>query len=228
MIIPSVYLKGGTLVDPKDGEKIEDVTGCLDTISLCQEFTIVYLDKVQETKEFGKKVMHRTSCCVEIELNSEDEVLDILDSGANSVILNKDHQLHSLGEFLPRERIVCKLPDQECSVAELAEEINDLKHRSSTFLLCPKKASLADESCLVESIKELKTHLCDDVKLILSIDGVILSSTISQLHFLGVQVQLSTTWLLNDLSLGEIIASCLKSDRSDGLYPTLVVSLLCI
>lgn len=209
-------------MDPKDGKNVEDVAGCLDTISLCPEFTIVYLDKLQETKEFGKKAMLITSCCVEIEVNSEDEVLDLLDTGANRVILNRDRLLHDWGEFLPRERIVCKLPYENCYIAELAKEINDLKHRSCTFLLCPQKASLADETCLVESIKELKTHLRDDVKLVLSISGVILCSTISQLHFLGVQLQLSTTWLLNELSLGEIIASCLKSDRSDGLYPTLV------
>lgn len=46
MIILSVYLKGGILVDLKDGEKIEDVIGCFDIIFLCLEFIIVYFDKV--------------------------------------------------------------------------------------------------------------------------------------------------------------------------------------
>lgn len=35
--------------------------------------------------------MYRIFCCVEIELNFEDEVLDILDFGVNSVIFNKDY-----------------------------------------------------------------------------------------------------------------------------------------
>lgn len=212
-------------MDPRDGKNVEDISGCLSTITLCAEVTIVYLDKLREAKEFGKSLMDITSFCVEYEADSEDEVLDLLDAGANRVILSKD-RLRGFGQFIPKERTTCKLPEAGCSIAQLTKEINNLKESSSSFILCCSKDSVADEASLVEFAKEVKTHLCDDVKLILSINEVISYSTISQLHFLGVQVQLSTTWLLNELSLGQIIASCFKSDRSDGLYPTLVVSVL--
>lgn len=79
-----------------------------------------------------------------------------------------------MGEFLFRERIVCKLFDLECFVVELVEEINDLKYRFSIFFLCFKKVFFVDELCFVDFIKELKIYLCDDVKFILLIDGVIL------------------------------------------------------
>lgn len=224
MIIPSLYLKEGTLVDPRNGQNVQDVPGCLGAISLCSEFTIVYLDKEKETKEFGMSLVDITSCGVQCETYNEDEVLDLLDNGANRVILNKD-QLREFGQFMPKERISCKLSDAEPSgIEELTKEINNLKERSSSFLLPYKKDSQVDEASLVEFTKELKTSLCDDVRLIISVYEVISYPTIAQLHSLGVQVQLSATWLLNELSLGQIIASCLKSDRPDGLFPTLVVS----
>lgn len=223
MIIPSLYLREGTLVDPINGKNVQDVAACLDIISLCPEFAIVYLDKLKETKEFGRKLVDITSCCVEYEADSKDEVLDLLDNGASRVLLGKDH-LHGFGQCIPRERITCKLtagPDS--STEELAKEINNLKERTCSFLL-QFSFSPIDKASLVAFTKELKSSVCGDMRLILSLNQLISCSTISQLHSLGVQVQTSATWLLNELSLGQIIASCLKSDRPDGLFPTLVVS----
>ena len=213
-------------MDPSNGKNVQDLSACLDIISLCPEFTIVYLDKLNETEEFGKKLIHATSsCCVECEATSTEDVLDLLDSGANYVILGKEHLLNGFGQFIPKERFLCKLTGSETSIEELGQEINSLKERTSTFLLPYERDSQVDEPSLVEFAKELKSSLCDhDVRLILSVDQVIPYSTIAQLHSLGVQIQMNATWLLNELSLGQIISSCLKSDRPDGLIPTLVVS----
>lgn len=222
MIIPCLHLRKGTLVDPSNEKNVQDLTACLDIISLCPEFAIVYLDKLKETKEFGKKLVHTTSSsCVEYEADSTEEVLDLLDIGANHVVLGKEH-LDGFGQFVPKERIVCKLTG--AAIEELCDEINNLKERTSTFLLPYGRDSQVDEPSLVEFAKELKSSLCDNVRLILSVDHVISYSTISQLHSLGVPIQMNATWLLNELSLGQIIASCLRSDRPDGLIPTLVVS----
>ena len=222
MIIPCLHLRKGTLVDPSNGKNVQDLTACLDIISLCPEFAIVYLDKLKETKEFGTKLVHTTSSsCVEYEADSTEEVLDLLDIGANHVVLGKEH-LDGFGQFVPKERTVCKLTG--AAIEELCDEINNLKERSSTFLLPYGRDSQVDEPSLVEFAKELKSSLCDNVRLILSVDHVISYSTISQLHSLGVPIQMNATWLLNELSLGQIIASCLRSDRPDGLIPTLVVS----
>lgn len=210
-------------MDPSNGKNVQDLSACLDLISLCPEFAIVYLDKLKETEEFGKKLVQTTSCCVEYEADSAEEVLDLLDIGANRVILCKEH-LHDFGQFIPKERIVCKLTGSETPIEELSEEINNLKERTSTVLLPYERDSQVDEASLVEFAKELKSSLCDNVRLILSVNHVISYSTISQLHALGVQIQMNATWLLNELSLGQIISSCLKSDRPDGLIPTLVVS----
>jgi len=209
-------------VDPSNGENVQGLSTCLDIISLCPEFAIVYLDKLKETKEFGKKLVHATSCCgVEYEADSAEEVLDLLDGGANHVILSKEH-LDVSGQFIPKERIICKLTGSETSIGELGKDINNLKERTSSFLLPYEGDSQVDEPLLVGFAKELKSSLCDDVRLILSVDDMISYSTISQLHSLGVQVRMNATWLLNELSLGQIISSCLKSDRPDGLIPTLV------
>ena len=211
-------------MDPVNGKNVQDVSACLDLISLCPEFVIVYLDNLKETKEFGKTLVDITSCYVEYEADSVEEVLDLLDAGVNRVILGKDH-LHGFGQFVPNERITCKLPaGPDISIEELAKEINNLKEGTSSFLLSHKSDSQVDEESVVEFTKELKSCLCDDVRLTLSFNQLISYSTISQLHSLGVQVQLCATLLLNELSLGRIIASCLKSDRPDGFFPTLVVS----
>jgi len=213
-------------VDPSNGKSVQDLSVCLEIISLCPEFTVVYLDKLKETEEFGKKLVHSTSSCgVEYEADSAEEVLDLLDSGANHVILGKDH-LNDFGQFVPKERIVCKLTGSETSIEELVKDINNLKERTSSFLLPYERDSQVNEPSVVEFAKELKSSLCDNVRLILSVDYIISYATIAQLHFHGVQVQMNATWLLNVLSLGQIISSCLKSDRPDGLIPTLVVSYL--
>ena len=224
MIIPCLHLRNGTLVDPSNGKNVQDLSVCLDIISLCPEFTVVYLDKLKETEEFGKKLVLATSSSgVEYEAESAEEVLDLLDSGATHVILGKDH-LNVFDKFIPKERIICKLTGSETSIEELRKDINNLKERTSSFLLPYERDSQVNEPSVVEFAKELKNSLCGNVRLILAVDHMISYSTISQLHFLGVQVQLNATWLLNELSLGQIISSCLKSDRPDGLIPTLVVS----
>ena len=227
MIIPCLYLKQGNLVDPSSGQSVQDVSSCLQTISLCPECAIVALDTEKETIEFAKYLVGFTSCSAEYEADNVDELLDLLDSGANRVVLDKN-SLNNFGQFVSKERITCKLSDATIatsSVEELRKEIDGVKERTSSFLLS-KNVSQVDEASLVESAKEIKNFLCGDARLILSVNlnEVISCTAISQLQNLGVDVQISATCLLNELSLGQIIASCLKSDRPDGLYPTLVVS----
>lgn len=211
-------------MDPINGKNIQDVSVCLDLISLCPELAIVYLDKLKETKEFGRKLVDITSCCVEYEADSVDEVLDLLDTGVNRVTLSKDH-LRGFGQqLIPKDRITCEITaGPGISTEELAKEIHNLKENSSSFVLCCKNSKV-DETSLVGFTKELKRSVCLDVRLVLSINQLISYSAISQLHSLGVQVQISAAWLLNELSLGKIITSCLTSDRPDELFPTLVVS----
>ena len=211
-------------MDPSNGKNVQDLSACLDIISMCPEFSVVYLDKLKETEEFGKKLVHGGSCCVEYEADSAEDVLDLLDSGANHVILDKEH-LDGFGQFIPKERIICKLTaSQKTTSEELRKDINTLKERASSFLLPYERESQVDEPSLVQFAKELKSSVCDHVRLIVSVDHIISYSTISQLHSLGVHIQINATWLLNELSLGQIISCCLKSDRPDGLIPTLVVS----
>ncbi|KAL9950266.1 hypothetical protein ACROYT_G042741 [Oculina patagonica] len=223
MIIPSLYLREGTIVDPINGKNVQDVSACLDIISLCPDIAIVCLDKLKETKEFGRKLVDITTCCVECETDSIDEVLDLLDNGASRVILGKEH-MQGFGQCIPKERITCKLTaSPESSPEELAKEINNLKERTCSFLLQFTFSPIVEVS-LVEFTEDLKSSVCGDVRLLFIFPYQLIScSTISQLHSLGVDVQTSATRLLDELSLGEIIASCLKSDRSDGLFPTLVV-----
>ena len=224
MIIPCLHLRKGTLVDPSNGKNVQDLSACLDIVSLCPEFSVVYLDKLKETEEFGKKLAVARSCCVEYGADSAEDLLDLLDSGASHVILGKEH-LDGFRQFIPKERIICKLTaSRETASEELRKDINNLKERTSGFLLPYERDFQVDEPSLVGFAKELKSSLCDNVRLIISVDHIISYSTISQLHSLGVQIQMNATWLLNDLSLGQIISSCLKSDRPDGLIPTLVVS----
>lgn len=219
MIIPCLYLKQGSLVDPSNGQNVQDVSTCLDKISLCPEISIVFLDTKKETKEFGKKLVKISACCVQYEAENEDELLDLLDVGANRVVLAKD-RLNDFGQSIPEERITYKF-DANSSTEQLTKEIIDTKDRISSFLL-PKRVSQVDEVALVEFVQKVKNSLCDDFRLILSLNEEISCSTISQLHALGIDVQLSATCLLNELGLGQVIASCLKADRPDGLFPTLV------
>ena len=224
MIIPCLHLRKGTLVDPSNGQNVEDLSAYLDIVSLCPEISVVYLDKLKETEEFGKKLVHARSCCVAYEADNAEDVLDLLDSGANQVILRKEH-LDGFGQFIPKERIICKLPASKYTASEeLRKDISNLKETTSGFLLSYEGDSQVDEPSLIEFAKELNRSLCDHVRLIASVNHIISYSTVSQLHSLGVQIQVNATWLLNELSLGQIISSCLKSDRPDGLIPTLVVS----
>jgi len=223
MIIPCLYLKQGSLVDPSNGQSVKDVPSYLEKVSLCPEFAIVFLDTEKETKEFGRKLVDIGSCCVECEAGNEDELVDLLDSGVNRVIIRKD-RLTGFSEFISKERTTCQLSGAENPIEELTREISSIRERTSCFLL-PMDISKVDEQSLVEFVKEIK-NICGDARLILSVNlsEVISYTSISKLHSLGIDVQISAKRLSNELSLGQIIASCLKSDRPDGLFPTLVVS----
>lgn len=64
---------------------------CFDIVLLCLEFFVVYLDKLKEIEEFGKKFVVVRFCCVEYGVDSVEDLLDLLDSGVSYVIFGKEY-----------------------------------------------------------------------------------------------------------------------------------------
>ena len=228
MIIPCLYIKKGKVVDPKNHQHIDVnlMPKFLAEISLCPEVAIICLDREPKTNDSMWDLMKMNSCSVQCATENVNALMDLLDNGAKHVVVRKECLSDDLPlSSLPQGRITLAFSHANLvkySLAELAGEISSFKEQASRFLLY--QTNFQTDQGLVSFAKELKKLIPNTIELVICVEQPVSPAAIAELHLQGFDVQISMTCLLSDLSLGNIIASCLKSDRPDGLFPTVVVS----
>lgn len=217
MIIPCLTLTAGKVVN----QNTADPTW-FEKFHVCPEISIVCSDYEEKTRKLVKDFLKKSLCVVQFTANDLEQVLDILDNGARFVVQKKDSPILA---DLPKERVAVSF---ECAVdktnvTDLATEISNQKDRASRFIVT-FHGNPGKEFSLAEYLKKLVDLVGKDVKLVASGDIVSSYAMISDLHFVGVDVHVSSALLSSTLDLGEAIVACLKSDRPDGLFSTIVVS----
>ncbi|KAJ3052892.1 trifunctional histidinol dehydrogenase [Rhizophlyctis rosea] len=172
-----------------------------------------------------KSVLATTSAWVQFpERASVDTIVSTLDAGAVKAALvysssQQPTDPSSAFQQLPADRLALILP--AIPTAETASLITQYKAYVSAFIVPPRALLNSDKlPQLAEAAK--------GVHLLVQVDTLPSLQLVTELDKLSINIVIPTHFLSfgpaeNKLNIGEAFASTLKTDRPDGLFPTIVV-----
>jgi phosphoribosyl-AMP cyclohydrolase / phosphoribosyl-ATP pyrophosphohydrolase len=241
LIVPSIDIMGGRAVQLRGGKPsggkypvldVGDPEEVAERYARVGEIAVVDLDAALGSGDNGAVVLRllkKYSCRVGGGLRSKDAVLRYLDAGARAVMLGTKAEPEFLAE-LPKERLIAALDEKEGQVVVegwtrgtgrgIEERMKVLAPYVSGFLV----TFVDNEGGLGGLGLERARALVDaagGVRITFA-GGASNPGEIGALDRMGADVQAGTALALGKLSLAASFASCLSSDRPDGLWPTMV------
>jgi phosphoribosyl-ATP pyrophosphohydrolase len=236
VIVPSIDIQGGRAVQLRGGNypvvDVGDPEEVAARYSRIGEIAVVDLDAALgrgDNSEVVLRLVRRHPCRVGGGLRSKELVLRYLDAGARSVMLGTKASPEFLAE-LPRERLIAALDSRRGEIVVegwtrgtgqgIEERMGALAPYVSGFLVTFVEAEGSLGGIGVERAKSLIAS-AGGVRITFA-GGAAGAAEIGELDALGADVQAGTALALGRLSLAEAFSACLSSDRSDGLWPTIV------
>jgi len=237
MIIPSIDLINGQAVQLIGGEKkaidAGDPRPIAEQFSLAGVLAVIDLDAALgrgNNDEVIGDLVKRYPCRVGGGIRDFDRAMRWLDAGARHVILGTAAKPELLSR-LPRERVIAALDSkhgkiviegwQKSTEADVIQRIAELKDVVSGFLITfveregrMQGIDLDRASRVVEAAKGVRVTVAG---------GVSSAEEIAAIDRLGADVQVGMALYSGRMSLADGIAAPLRSDRPDGLWPTIVV-----
>jgi len=229
----AVQLRGGK---PRGGKypvlDVGDPEEVAERYSRIGEIAVVDLDAALGTGDNSGIVLRllaRHACRVGGGLRTKEAVLRYLDAGARSVVVGTKAEPEFLAE-LPRERMIAALDEKGGQVVVegwtkgtgrgIEERMEVLAPYVSGFLVTSVDGEgglggldLGRARALVAAARGVRITFAG---------GARSASEIGELDGMGADVQAGTAVALGELSVAAAFAACLKSDRPDGLWPTVV------
>lgn len=240
MIIPSIDIQGGRAVQLVGGSRFE--MDCGDPIELAERYAIygqiavVDLDAAMgsgSNLELLCELSRRYPCRVGGGVRDEETMRRLLDAGAQAVMVGTRAEPAFLAAF-PRKRLIAaldaragKLAVQGWRVDAGADALSRLKELSpyvGAFLLTSIEREgglggldLAYAKAALTAAAEsgFRGRLC-------FAGGVREAAEVAELDALGADAQVGMAMYKGLLDPAEAFAACLRSDRPDGLWPTVV------
>lgn len=237
MIIPSIDIQSGQAVQLRSGkEKIIDGGDPFiwaEKFCLASEIAVIDLDSALCTgsnKELIKELIKIYRCRVGGGIRTVDEAIEYLELGARKIIIGTKATQEFL-KALPKERVIAALDARYGKVvvegwkvdtkSSVEEKILELKDYVGGFLVTLVETEGSLQGIDIERCKTLKT-LCGSVPLTVA-GGVYSTEEIAELDRLGIDVQVGMALYTGKIEYADAVVSPLKSDRPDGLWPTVVV-----
>jgi len=241
MIIPSIDLEGGCAVQLIGGERkaldAGDPLPLAETFRLAGEIAVIDLDAARgrgvpgANREVIERLCAIAPCRVGGGIRDVETAVRWLDAGAVSVILGTAARPDILRE-LPRERVIAALDARDGEVvvegwtkgtgAGIFERIAELRDLVGGFLITIVEREGRMSGVDLELAGCLR-DACGDARLTFA-GGVRAAEEIGALDALGVDAQVGMALYTGTFSLADAIAAPLRSDRADGLWPTVVVN----
>jgi len=236
MIIPSIDLMGGRAVQLEGGRELRIDAGdpfpLAERFALAGEVAVVDLDAALgqgSNREVMERLLRLAPCRVGGGIRSAEAALDWLDAGAVSVVLGTAAVPEVLGQ-LPAERVVAALDAVDGEVVVegwrrrtgrgVLERMHELRGLVGGFLV----TFVEREGRLVglgpEQAEPLR-EAAGEARLIVA-GGVTTAEEVAALDRLGIDVQVGMALYSGRLGLAEALVAPLRSDRPDGLWPTVV------
>ena len=236
MIIPSIDLMGGQAVQLIGGEKTEIEAGdplpIAEQFSIAGEMAVIDLDAAMRqgsNRALVEQLVGRFDCRVGGGIRDVETALDWLDKGAARIILGT-MAVPEILSSLPKDRLIAALDARDGEVVVegwkqatgrgILERVAELKDLVQGFLVTfvEREGRLGGTDMdlarqVVEAAAPAKVTIAG---------GVTTTEEINQLDAIGADAQVGMALYSGRLELGEAIAAPVKSDRSDGLIPTVV------
>ncbi len=236
MIIPSIDLMDGQTVQLVGGEKkaldAGDPVPIAERFRLAGEIAVIDLDAALgrgNNRELIERVLRVASCRVGGGIRDIETARRWLDAGARRIILGTAARPDILRE-LPRERLIASVDAKEGDVVvegwtkktgrPILERIEELRDYVSGFLVTFVEregrlggTDLSRVEAIVKAAGKARVTIAG---------GVTTPEEIAELHRLGADAQVGMAIYTGKMHLADAIAAPLRSDRPDGLWPTVV------
>jgi phosphoribosyl-ATP pyrophosphohydrolase len=236
MIVPSIDIRKGRAVQLVGGREQVldggDPFEVAERLAVAGELAVIDLDAALgegSNVELVRELVRRHPCRVGGGIRSEAAALDWMDAGAEAVILGTAARPELL-ERLPRERVIAALDAVEGEVVvegwrtrtgeSVEARLDELRSLVGGFLLTFVEregrlggTDLERARALVERASPARVTIAG---------GVTTPQEITALDRVGADAQVGMALYTGRLDLAEALAAPLRSDRADGLWPTVV------
>lgn len=236
MIVPSIDLMGGNAVQLVGGKELKidagDPRPIARKFAMAGEIAIVDLDaalRQGDNTETILELLKIVRARVGGGIRDVETARKWLDMGADRIVLGTAATPEILSQ-LPAERVIAALDAVEGEVvvdgwrtktgASITDKMAELAPFVSGFLVTfvekegrMQGTDMGRVAGLIEAAQGRELTIAG---------GVTTVDEIAELDRLGVHAQVGMALYSGSMDLGEAIASPLKSDRSDGLWPTVV------
>src|SRR5690606_24337806 len=201
---------------------------------LAGEIAVVDLDKALGRGDHDALIAELcriAPCRVGGGIRDVDAALRWLDRGATKVVIGTAATPELL-ERLPRERVVVALDARDGEVVDhgwtrrtgrtVAERIVELRELSGGFLLTfVEREGRLGGSAPLDELRRL-VELAGDARVTVA-GGVATAAEVAAIDRCGADAQVGMALYTGRLELADAVTAPLRSDRPDGLWPTLVV-----
>ena len=236
MIVPSVDIKGGQAVQLIGGKTLAleagDPLPIAERFGLVGEVAVIDLDAALGTgcnKGLIRKIIDRVPCRVGGGIRDVRTAIEWLDAGARKVILGTAATPEVLRE-LPRDRVIAALDARDGQVVtegwtkatgrSIEDRIEELRPYVGGFLITFVEIEGRMTGLPLERVEKL-AKLAAPARLTVA-GGVRSPEDIAQADTLGADAQVGMAIYSGEFDLADGFCSSLRSDRPDGLWPTVV------
>jgi len=237
MIVPSIDIMDGQAVQLIGGEKkaIEagDPVPLAERFSLVGEIAVIDLDAALgrgSNEELIRDLVRRFPCRVGGGIRDVDAAVRWLDAGARRIILGTAAAPEVLGQ-LPAERVIAALDArhgevvvegwQEGTGRGIVERIDELRDLVGGFLVTFVEREGRMQGIDLDEVGRIVTA-ARGVR-VTAAGGVTTTDEIAALDRLGADAQVGMAIYSGKLDLVDAFLAPVRSDRPDGLWPTVIV-----
>lgn len=237
MIIPSIDLMGGQTVQLVGGREhaldAGDPRPIAERFALAGEIAVVDLDAAMgkgSNTALMRDLLPLAPCRVGGGIRDVRTAIEWLDAGATKVVLGTAATPELLRQ-LPKERVVAALDARDGEVVDhgwqkgtgesILERMKRLEGLVAGFLVTFVEREGRLGGTNMDLVPEL-VRAAGSARVTIA-GGVTTAHDIAGLDALGADAQVGMALYTNRLDLGDSIAAPLRSDRPDGLWPTVVV-----
>lgn len=237
MIIPSIDLMGGQTVQLVGGREhaldAGDPRPIAERFALAGEVAVVDLDAAMgkgSNAALMRDLLPLAPCRVGGGIRDHRTVIEWLDAGAAKVVLGTAATPELLRQ-LPKDRVVAALDARDGEVVDhgwqkgtgesILERMKRLDGLVAGFLVTFVEREGRLGGTNMDLVPEL-VRAAGTARVTIA-GGVTTAQDIAALDALGADAQVGMALYTNRLDLGDSIAAPLRSDRPDGLWPTVVV-----
>lgn len=236
MIVPSIDLQGGSAVQLIGGKELEihagDPRPIAQRFGVAGEVAVIDLDRAMGKGDNTKVVdelLGLARCRVGGGIRDLPTAVSWLDKGAAKIILGTAAKPELLSK-LPRDRLIAALDARDGEVVVegwqtgtgrgILERLHELAPFVGGFLITFVEREGRMQGTDMAKIHEI-IRAAGNAKVTFA-GGITTAAEVAEIDRLGADAQVGMALYSGKMDLGEALVAPMKSDRPDGLWPTVV------